>query len=231
MKTKNSLILLATLATLIFFENCGERERFPEMVDMIFVIPLTVSPVKEKFIANDTITLTAAFPDTVKEFFSGKYFKLKDFDFYTRIIMTHLVSPDLYLSQQPGNAFHYDIFSLTGSVVIAGSLGGFVNFKYFEETYWLRVKLVPKKSGLYNFVFISGYVSNSTYLDHIINLGFTPDGRKKIPVLRNIYFVVNEGNNNFNLLSRNSRLALNNVALPDNLYGERYGTFTFRVVN
>lgn len=197
---------------------------------MIFIIPLTLMPIQETFQVNDTLMLEAVFPDTVKEFNSGKYFKIQDFDFAARIIMVKLVSPELYLSQQPGNSFSYGVVSEMGSIIVAGSLGGFLLFEHWKDTYFIKAKLVPKVPGLYNISFLSGYVSNHRRLDDRINLGHTADGRKKIPVLRNIYFVVNEGNNNFQLLNENSMLALTNFYVPNNIYGERYGTFTFRVV-
>lgn len=227
---RNIVLSILALLVLCSFKNCGENEKFPEYVDMIFMIPITISPVQENFRTNDTITIEAIFSDTIKEFYSGMSFRVQDFDFLAKIVTVSIESPDLYLSQQPGNSSSYDIISDSGSTIIAGSLGGFFGFNYLGNTYSNRTWFIPKVPGLYNIAFLSSYVSNHKLLDDIIDLGYTQNGQRRIPVLRNIYFIVNDGDNNFQLLNENCKLALTDFPVPNNIYGERYGTFTFRVV-
>ena len=140
-----------------------------------------------------------------------------------------LVSNGKYLSQQPGNSHQYDIFSETGQLQIAGLRGGFIHFSYQDKHYQLRVKLVPKAESISCILFTTSFGINNVSLADVVDVGVTADGRRKIPILHGIYFVLNEGDNNFHLLKENSRLAVTNFPVPNNIYGERYGTFTFSV--
>jgi hypothetical protein len=67
-------------------------------------------------------------------------------------------------------------------------------------------------------------------LKPIIDLGITPNGRKKIPVYEAFYFVVNEGVTNFELFKEHCKAESIENPAPINVYYEQKGSFTFRVV-
>jgi hypothetical protein len=230
MKARNTIFAILMLAMSCTLKNCGEKEKFPEFVDMIFMIPLTITPVQQNFFVNDTIVIHATFPDSVLEFYTGKTYRLPNLDFKANISFLKLVSNTNYLSEQPGNAVDYQFIFNEGYISGNGKTGRDLLFGYQGNMYKLNIFLVPLKEGVNCIAFLSAYVIQHKRLDDIINLGFTTDGRKRIPLLTNIFFTVNEGENNFTLLKQKSKLAINNVESPANLYGERYGTFTFRVV-
>ncbi|MCX7638100.1 MAG: hypothetical protein N2044_09685, partial [Cyclobacteriaceae bacterium] len=138
MKINNIVFSLLALAMLCSFKNCGEKEKFPEYVDMVFMIPVSISPVKENYFIGDTILIEINTPDSIREFYSSEYFKLKEFNFAIRLLTLELVSEKLYLSQQPGNASSFNVISEIGSFHISGSLGGYIATVYNDERYSLK---------------------------------------------------------------------------------------------
>ncbi len=225
---------LIGLAVLVFisagFKSCGEKEKFPEYVDMIFMIPLTITPIKESYHVGDTLILEANFPDTLKEYYSGRYYKVQNLNFRSVVNTLELVSNSLYLSQVPGNSYKFTVLSEIGSLEIFGPLGGVLQFNYENERYRLKIKIVPKAESITCLSFTTFIFINRVRIDHIIDLGKTADGRKRIPILTGIYQIVNDGDNNFNLLQLNAKLSMDSVPFHGNIYTEKFGTFTFRVI-
>jgi hypothetical protein len=82
MKTITTLAVI-TFAFLNLFSSCHKPKN--EYVEMIFKLPFTITPTKDTINVGDTLTLEANFSDSLKEEFSGRYYRLKDFDFKTRM--------------------------------------------------------------------------------------------------------------------------------------------------
>jgi hypothetical protein len=65
-----------------------------------------------------------------------------------------------------------------------------------------------------------------------INLGTTSEGRPKVPIYEAFFFIINEGETNFDLFVEYCRSG--SVEQPSdfkNVYAEQKATFTFRVVD
>lgn len=210
--------------------GCGCHKRKDQTVEFKFQIPLSITPVKDLINVGDTLTLKANFPDSVLEVNSGKRYKLPDFNFRTRIAFMQLSDTALFLSQQPGSSSSFRILNEIGGVVDVGETFGSLQFNYANNFYQLRTKIVAQKKGVYTINFFWNDVGISTTGLDFIKLGETESGGKKIATLVNIWYIINDGQTNFNLLkSTHIKLTSFTNPIPDNISAEQKGTYTFVV--
>ncbi|MEJ7822827.1 MAG: hypothetical protein WKF85_10925 [Chitinophagaceae bacterium] len=177
---------------------------------------------------GDTLFLQANFSDSIKEVTTGKYYKLANFDFKTSVAFSKLSSTDLFLSQQPGNTSSYTIVNKEGNVSNLSESFGYLSFLYISQTYRSNIIFIPKKTGVFNIFFFSRYLKESIRLDSL-NLGSSSTGGNKIGYLRDVHYIINNGNNNYELLKKNSKLSSVANPSPENIREEQQSTFTFVV--
>ncbi len=218
-----SLFLLIFL--LLTSSKCNE-EKHPEFVFMIFEIPIAVRPETETLSLSDTLWINGQFPDTLREIHSGKYFKLENFDFKSKICISGIGNNQLYASQQQPA---FDEFNYLGDLKQTSSICGSVTFNYSDNKYLYKIAVIPKSTRVFNIFFnrpvdLHGFSDEQIDLIPYINLGVTIEGRNRIPVYEAFLFIVNNGNTNFELFKQN--------AMPgtDIVPSEEKGSFTFRVV-
>ncbi|HMP31828.1 MAG: hypothetical protein KF725_10560 [Cyclobacteriaceae bacterium] len=215
-----SLLLLLLLSA-----KCNE-EKDPEFVFMTFEIPITINPTGETLTLGDTLWINGQFSDTLLDIHSGKYFKLKNFDFKSKICISRINNNQLYTSQQQPA---FNEFSYYGDVYQTSSICGPVTFNYSNGQYFYKVALIPKNTGVFNIfvnrpVDLHGFPDEQIDLVPYINLGVASDGRKKIPVYEAFLFIVNNGSTNFELFKQYAKPG------TDIVPSEEKGSFTFRVV-
>jgi hypothetical protein len=226
--------LLCTLSYLFLGLQCKESKD-SEFVLMTFIIPVSIHPQTVELQTGDTLWLSGSFPDTLLELHSNKYYKIPDFDFKSKMCLTRLVDPNLYLSQQPPAVDQFSVVSVTGSFTRVGSLCGDFNFMFTQNKYNYKIGVVPKTSGEYNLNFLwpidlHNLPEEQIDLRSVIDLGATADGRERIPIYEAFYFVINEGNTNFEVFKNSYRAASIEEPTELNVYTEQKGSFAFRVV-
>ncbi len=211
-----------------FFNIYGSCHKPPqnEYIDFRFEVPLSITPIKDTINAGDTLTLQADFSDLIKEVHSGNLYELKGFDFRTRIGFFKIGDTSLTLAYQPGNAGTYKIIPQTGAITDLSQTFGGVMFDSSNNRYKLKVQLIPTQRGVSSISFFSRYVGGATELN-FIQLGSTAAGGRKIANLRNIWYIINNGNTNFDLYKKNSKLG--NLNLIDERNYAMEATFTFVV--
>lgn len=227
--------LLALFSLIISAFRCDPEEN-PEYVSMIFVLPISITPATEQLVLGDTLWISGSFPDTLQEYYSKKYYKLSDFNFKSKICLDKLINNSLYLSEQPGAVENFDVINEIGNLSNQGSSCGAVNFEYQSKKYHYKIGLVTKSTGVFSIFFLMpvdlhGLPEEQIDLKPVINLGETSDGRKRIPVYEAFFFLVNDGQTNFDLFTQNCRAG--SLETPEdfkNVFAEQKGTFTFRVV-
>lgn len=225
MKKQFVIYLIVIVSCFYIFGSC--HKYIPnEYIDFRFEIPLSITPIRDTINIGDTLTLQADFSDSVKEVHSGKLYELKGFDFQTRIAFLKMGDTSLTLAFQPGNAETYKIIPLTGAITGLSQTFGSVMFDSSNSRYKLKVKLIPNQKGVSSISFYSRYVGGATELN-FIELGSTAAGNKKIANLRNIWYIINNGNTNFELYKKNTKLG--NLNLLDTRNFEMEATFTFVV--
>jgi hypothetical protein len=225
---------LSALFPLCLGIQCKDNKD-PEFVFMTFILPISIEPKVVEWGVGDTLWITGAFPDTLLELHSGNYYRLTDFNFKSKVCMARLVDPGLYLSQQPPAIQDFSFVSITGSFTYPGTLCGDFNFIYDQGKYRYRIGVVPHSLGAYNLYFIwpidlHGLPEEQIDLRPAINLARTPDGTERIPVYEAFYYVINDGNTNFEIFKNSYRATSLEDPSDLNVYTEQKGSFAFRVV-
>jgi hypothetical protein len=114
-----------------------------------------------------------------------------------------------------------------------------LNIEYSGSNYSFLFRLIPQSTGIFSVTMVwynNDSPACSSFGDCIdltkqINLGSTEDGRKRVPVYEAIFYVINDGNVNFDLLSANCKAG--SLETPNSataVFAEQKGTYTFRVV-
>lgn len=196
---------------------------------MIFEVPLNISPIKDTINLGDTLVLQANFPDTVKELNSGKYYRLQNFDFKTRIgfFTFHTNSINLSISQQPGAGASFVINNEIEGVKGTTETFGDLVLSYDGKSYKAKTKLIPKQRGVYAINFYSRYINDDDFPLDFINVGIDGNGNKRIALMRNVWYTVNEGQTNFDLYRKNTKTG--DLNSPQNRHYEMKSTYTFAV--
>lgn len=216
---------MCLLLLLLISGKCTE-EKEPDFVFMTFEIPISILPNSETLSLGDTLWIKGQFPDTLRDIHSGKYFKLGNFDFKSKICITRINNNQLYASQQQP-AFNEFIY--TGDVFQTSSICGPVTFNYSDNNYLYTIALIPKSPGIFNVFFnrpvnLHGFPDEQIDLVPYITLGIGSDGRKRIPVYEAFLFIVNNGNTNYELFKLYARPG------SDIVPSEEKGSFTFQVI-
>ncbi len=227
-----SLLLLFFIATSAF--QC-EPEKSPEFVNMSFIIPIKIHPDVEEIHVKDTLWIDGVFPDSLLEFYTNKYYHFPDFDFKSRICIQKLQNPAEYLSIQPGALDKFNIVSKVGDFNSGTSMCSYLLFSYSQNQYLYKIGLIPSSTGIFSLNFLwpidlHGIPEEQIDLTTVIDLGVTPDGRKRIPLYEAFYFLINDGDNNFDLFKENCKAASTETPTNINVFYEQKGGFAFRVV-
>jgi hypothetical protein len=195
---------------------------------MRFQVPLSTTPIKDTINLGDTIILEANFSDSVLDIISGKYFKLTNLDFKTRIAILKVGNTDLSLPEQPGATALFNFINEIGAVTdLSQSFGG-LKCEYVNGYYKAKIRVIPIQKGVFTLFFFSQWNGHNSQLD-FIDLGRTESGGRKIANMTNVYFLVNDSQTNYELLKQNSKLG--SVVSPntENIRAETQSTYTFAV--
>jgi hypothetical protein len=103
----------------------------------------------------------------------------------------------------------------------------------YAVTYHYQIGLIGTSTGIYtvNFLWpidLHGLPEEQVDLRSVIDLG-EENGRPRVPVYEAFYFVVNNGENNFEMFKEHCKAASIDDPSTINLFYEQKGTFTFRV--
>lgn len=220
-----ALLLLITLTA----SRC-DREEAPTYRDFIFVLNFEINPKDSLISLGDTLWLTAEFDNKIDDFISKEKFELIDFNFKTRVGFFKLIGKNVTLSNQPGATDFFEVVNKRG--LIFNPRDTFTDFKfdYAAGFYSCEIGIVPKSKGVFCLNFLSP-APEDINLSKTITLPDTPDGRKVIPLYRNIYYNINDGQTNFELYKKHCVASSEILVTTDNIYYEQKGTFTFRVID
>jgi hypothetical protein len=212
--------------------GCKKEEVPPEFVRMIFEIPLSITPIKDTVHLGDTLWLEASFPDTIRDHNSGKYYKVPpSFDFRTGVFFKKMIYNDKNISEQPGFAKSYKVLNKIAGIKNLQTTSGDLEFAHNGGKYSLKVGIIPNHKGVASVSFGTGWQVGRVYRGDpdisFISLDKPPSGGKRIPVLDNIYYIINEGDTNFDLFQKHCVAASLQHPIESNIYYEQKGTYTF----
>ena len=213
------LLLLLSLSAI----RC-EKEEPPVWEDFIFVIPLRMTPPDSIVRKGDTLWLTASIPDTVLEYNSKRYYRLYESPFGTVFTLNKLVNREWFLGDQPGAVSLFRFENRTGFVHHLSQSFGSITYVYRHNRYELEIGIIPSARGVFAFSMMAPSQFDLSYL----TLEPAEDGRRRVPVYRGFFFVINEGQTNFSLYKAHCKPG--NQASRATFFFEQKGTFTFRVI-
>lgn len=217
------------LALIIVLSTCAmrcENEINPVFEDFIFVLPFSIDPSDSVITKGDTLWLTTSIPDTLYEFNSGKYYKFERQFFAFTIIIKKLLGKQFYYTEQPGAIPSFGFTNYLGYAHEFSQSFGTITLEHQDNYVKCLIAIIPNTTGVYAFSLLApAELDIST-----INLGKTSDGRLRKPVYRGIYFVINDGESNFDLYKQHCKAVSLDIPSSSNIYFEQKGTFTFRVI-
>ncbi len=234
-KYKKQFLLPGLLVWLLSSAVSCHKEPKPEFVNVILEIPLRITPVQDTVALGDTLWLEADFADTVRDHKSGRYYHLPPtFDLKTRIAFVKLVSNEKTISDQPGFASGFEVINTTGGVEDLRATFGSFRMEHEGNRYRARIGLVPRREGVAAVNFLNGWLVRSIHLPDpdlsFLDLGTTAEGGKRIPVLENVYYIINGGNTNFHLFRQHCKAGSLEFMIEPTIYFEQKATFTFVAV-
>lgn len=215
--------------------SCGHKEPPPPPVYLIFQVPLTIAPVRNVYSVGDTLWLNADFSDQLSEYNSKKPYPVtpSNFDLHTIIGLLNLKYPDRYLGSQPGAVDNFTIINKLGSIDGLGQTYGNISYHYSSNRYRLLIGIIPRDPGVFCFSLFDGWKvkkSDKSYPDlSYIDIGTTADRKPQKAVLSTIFYYINNGKNNFALLSQYSQLSSSINPSTENNNFEQEATYTFIV--
>lgn len=220
-------LVLFLIITLTSFQCQEDKERVFEPI--LFELEFTIAPADSIAFVGDTIWITANIPDSIRDWHTGNRYKLIDFNFDLSLVIRKLFDQQKPVGDQPGATSAFDFIIKEGTLYLFETFNDF-RMAYRDGYYLFRVGVIPKAAGVYCFNFLTP-PANSIDIRQAIKLERTPDGRERIPVYDGTYVIVNDGvHTNFDLFKKHCRAISLEVPIPDNIYYEQKGSFTFRVV-
>lgn len=196
---ENIIIVLTVMA--INCSCCKEKARNEE-IEMIFVAPLNITPIRDTFQVGDTMTFEMNTPDSLFDLTTNKRYKLVNFDFKSFINLSKLVDDNKTFFDQPGAISKFDYLNEVGSFTNFSSYTANADFLYSQSMYKIQIKIVCKESGTFALVVFSEYPRTPEVIDQI-NLGTTNSGGKKLALLKQVLYPINNGQVNYQILKDN----------------------------
>jgi hypothetical protein len=192
-------LLLIPLA--ISSTRCKDKPK-DEQVDVRLVIPMSITPMRDTFNINDTLLFEISTPDTILELTTNKYYKFENFNLNSFISIRKLSSNTGIFADQPGAISKFSYTNITGGMSNFSGTFTDVNFIYSNNGYIAKCKIACKETGTYSIHTIDRY-GRTTFRLTNIDIGSTPSGGKKIPILNEIRYTINNGQINYHILKDN----------------------------
>jgi hypothetical protein len=225
-KAQGTMCLVLLIITLTAF-RC-EHEEPPQYQEFVFLLNLQINPKDSIIQKNDTLWITAEFNNNIYDFISSKTYELTNFDFLSTIGFFKLIGKQIIFSDQPGAVESFQFINSIGSISNLRDTFADFTFSYSNGFYSCRVGVIPKTKGVFSINFLR---PRNLDLTSVIKLSNTPEGIKVLPYYRTIYYVINNGQTNFELYKKHCEASSEILVTTDMIYYEQKGTFTFRVVD
>jgi len=229
---KSTLLLWVVLASLSGGLN-GCKKRYPNVVSMLFLAPVTITPSARTMQLGDTLWLTASFSDSLLDYNSGNRYRVRppDMTFVTGFAIKKLLG----VGQLPaGIASTVNVVAKVGQMSVGGTTTGLFSLVYDGARYRGRFGLIPTQRGITSVSLLLGPAGGAkalrTYIP-FIQLPPAADGTEQKALLEDMYFVINDGKaTNYDLYSQHTKAySLDPGIDPKSLIYEAQSTFTVEV--
>ena len=192
-----------------------------------FLVPITVTPLKDTISVGEELTFSTLFSDSVYDMKSAKRYYLPDFNWRPMIFIAKLVAPEKYLSAQPSAGSKFEYMNVVGSFTRANDIAATMNYVYENNQYKLTVKIKAKEKGVFNVTFANDFLPGQVKLPQ----EFAPSmsGITYDPVIGDMRNQINNGQTNYHILKQHCKVEGPEVVGETNIWLYKNSTYTFVV--
>ncbi len=205
------------------------------VVPIVFLAPVAITPVRPTIQVGDTVWVEAAFSDSLLDYNSNHRYRVQPQDLG---LTCYFAIAALYGTGQPTNgiATTFRVVEKIGKAGVGGSLTGQFFPTYDGHTYRFKFGLISSQPGIASISLLLLPLEGASGLGKSLpsstpQLLPDPQGREQKAVLEDMFFVVNEGKaNNYDLYSKYATVNPNTVSMtPKQLLYVQKSTFTVEV--
>ena len=228
MKKLTPIVYVLLLFILIGGSGSSCKKEVPrEQVRFDFLIPITITPLKDTISVGEELTFSTLFSDSVYDMNSAKRYYLPDFNWRPMIFIKKLVAPEKNLFNQFRAGGKFEYINVVGSFTRVDDIAANMTYVYENNQYKLTVKIKPKEKGVFSVSFGNDFGPGEVKLPQ----EFAPSmsGITYDPVIGNMRNQVNNGQTNYHILKQHCSVEPPGLAAIDTwLYKNSMYTFVVK---
>jgi len=192
--------------------SCKKEDR-REQVRFDFLVPITITPLKDTISVGEELTFSTLFSDSVYDMNSAKRYYLPDFNWRPMIFIKKLVAPEKNLFNQLRSGGKFEYINVVGSFTIVDDIAATMKYIYENKQYKLTVKIKPKEKGVFSIDFANDFSPGQVKLPQ----EFAPSvsGITYDPVIGSMRNQINNGQTNYHILKQNCLVETPGMAAID----------------
>jgi hypothetical protein len=206
--------------------SCNKEVR-PKKVTFDFLVPITITPLKDTISVGEELTFSTLFSDSVYDMNSAKRYYLPNFNWRPMIFIKKLVAPEKALSAQLFAGSKFEYINVVGSFIIVADVAATMKYVYENNQYKVTVKIKAKEKGVFSIDFSNDFNPNSVKLPQ----EFAPSmsGITYDPVIGDMRNQINNGQTNYHILKQHCSVEPPGLAAIDTwLYKNSIYTFVVK---
>ena len=225
MKKLTHIIYVFLLFILAGGSSCKKEAR-REQVRFDFLVPITITPLKDTISVGEELTFSTLFSDSVYDMNSAKRYYLPDFNWRPMIFIKKLVAPEKNLSGQLYAGSKFEYINVVGNFTRVDNIGANMKYVYENNQYKITVKIKPKEPGIYSIDFTNDFSAGQIKLPQ----EFAPSSPSvtKEPVIGEMRNQINNGQTNYHILKQNCLVETPGMASID-IWLKKNSMYTFVV--
>lgn len=141
MKTAVSSLVIILLLTNCAKKECREGNLISNQINLYFVLPVKVYPLKDTFNVGDTLWIEQEFTDQLQNSQNKKYYTLHNFDFSVGYSFIDLNQTGSRTITNPKIILYEGTYTGESSTI--------VSYKYQNNTYRYKAAFMPQQTGLF----------------------------------------------------------------------------------
>ena len=227
MKKLTPVVYILLLFILLGGSGSSCKKEVPrEQVRFDFLIPITITPLKDTINVGEELTISTLFSDSVYDMNSAKRYYLPNFNWRPMIFIKKLVAPEKNLFNQFRAGGKFEYINVVGSFTIVDDIAATMKYIYENNQYKLTVKIKPKEKGVFSIDFANDFSPGQVKLPQ--NFAPSLPSLTKEPVIGDMRNQINNGQTNYHILKQHCSVEPPGLAAID-IWLYKNSTYTFVV--